>query len=143
MLTVASRRTARAFLRTLVWLYRRTGGKVGGSMAGAPVLLLTTTGRKSGRPWTVPVIYQPDGDHWVLIASNGGNPKHPGWWLNLSAHPDAAIEIGRDTYAVTATEATGDERERLWRRMTDVYKGYDKYAEKTTRTIPVVLLTRR
>lgn len=134
---------ARGFLRTAVWVYRRSGGKIGGKMRGAPVLLLTTTGRKSGRPWTVPLMYQPDGSRWVIIASNGGSARHPAWWFNLRSRPDASVQIGRQTYPVTAVEAAGEERERLWRRMADMYKGYDSYARKTTRTIPVVLLHRR
>jgi deazaflavin-dependent oxidoreductase (nitroreductase family) len=126
-----------------VWLYRRSGGKLGGKLFGAPVLLLTTTGRRSGRPWTVPLLYQTDGDRLVIIASNGGSPGHPAWLLNLRSQPDVSIQIGRETYQVTAVETAGEERERLWRRMTDVYKGYDRYARKTARQIPVVALQRR
>jgi deazaflavin-dependent oxidoreductase (nitroreductase family) len=137
------RALTRGFLRTAVWLYRRSGGKLGGKMFGAPVLLLTTTGRKSGRAWTVPLLCQTDGDRWVIIASNGGSARHPAWLLNLRSQPDASIQIGRETYQVTAVETTGEERERLWRRMTDVYKGYDRYARKTARQIPVVALQRR
>lgn len=133
----------RGFLRTAVWVYRRSGGRIGGKMFGAPLLLLTTTGRKSGRSWTVPLMYQIDGDRWVIIASNGGSAKHPAWWLNLRSQPDASAQIGRETYPVTAVETTGEERERLWRRMADMYKGYDGYAQKTTREIPVVVLQRR
>jgi deazaflavin-dependent oxidoreductase (nitroreductase family) len=133
----------RGFMRTAVWLYQRSGGKIGGKMRGAPVLLLTTTGRKSGNSWTVPVLYQVDGDRWVVIASNNGRPKHPAWWLNLQAKPEATIQIGRETYPVSASETSGEERDKLWRRMADMYKGYDGYAEKTTRQIPVVLLARR
>jgi deazaflavin-dependent oxidoreductase (nitroreductase family) len=133
----------RGFLRTAVWLYRRSGGRIGGKMFGAPLLLLTTTGRKSGRSWTVPLMYQVDRDRWVIIASNGGSAKHPAWWLNLRSQPDASAQIGRETYPVTAAETTGEERERLWRRMADMYKGYDGYAQKTTREIPVVVLQRR
>jgi deazaflavin-dependent oxidoreductase (nitroreductase family) len=137
------KRIARAFVRTAVWLYRRSGGRIGGKMWGAPVLLLTTTGRKSGRSWTVPLMYQPEDDGWVLIASNGGSPRHPAWWLNLRSRPDAVVQIGRETYPVTAAEVDGADRERLWRRMADIYKGYDGYAAKTTRTIPVVRVRRR
>jgi deazaflavin-dependent oxidoreductase (nitroreductase family) len=126
-----------------VWLYRRSGGTIGGKMFGAPVLLLTTTGRKSGRSWTVPLMYQTDGARWVIIASNGGSTRHPAWWLNLRSQPDASIQIGRQTYPVTAVETAGEDRERLWRRMADMYKGYDAYAQKTTRQIPVALLQRR
>jgi F420H(2)-dependent quinone reductase len=134
---------ARGFMRTAVWLYRRSGGRIGGRMFGAPVLLLTTTGRKSGRSWTVPLMYQTDGDRWVIIASNGGRARHPAWWLNLRSQPDASVQIGRQTYPVTAAETAGEDRERLWRRMADMYKGYDGYAQKTTREIPVVVLQRR
>jgi deazaflavin-dependent oxidoreductase (nitroreductase family) len=133
----------RGVMRTWVWLFRRSGGKIGGSMRGAPLLLLTTTGRKSGRPWTVPVMYQPADGGWVVIASNGGAPTHPSWWLNLRSNPDARIEIGRDAHQVTATEATGDDRERLWRVMTSVNSGFDGYTKKTTRTLPVVMLRPR
>jgi deazaflavin-dependent oxidoreductase (nitroreductase family) len=112
-------------------------------MFGVPVLLLTTTGRKSGRSWTVPVMYQTDGDRWVIIASNGGNAKHPAWWLNLRSRPEASVQIGRETFLVSATETAGEQREYLWRRMADMYKGYDAYARKTTRRIPVVLLQKR
>jgi F420H(2)-dependent quinone reductase len=137
------RAVARSFLRTAVWLYRRSGGKIGGTMRGAPVLLLTTTGRKSGRPWTVPLMYQTDGARWVIIASNAGSPRHPAWWFNLRSRPEATVQIGRQAYPVTAVEAAGEERERLWRRMADMYKGYDGYARKTTRRLPVVVLQRR
>lgn len=134
---------ARGFLRTAVWVYRRSGGKLGGKMWGAPVLLLNTTGRRSGRRWTVPVMYQTDDDRWVIIASNGGSDRHPAWWLNLRSVPDGSIEIGRQTYPVTAVETSGEERERLWRKMADMYQGYDGYAQKTSRRIPVVVLQRR
>lgn len=130
-------------MRTAVWLYRRSGGKIGGRMFGAPVLLLTTTGRRSGRSWTVPVLYQTDGDRWVVIASNGGNARHPAWWLNLRSRPEGSVQVGRETYPVRAVETTGEQRDLLWRRMADMYKGYDGYARKTTRKIPVVLLERR
>ena len=138
------RSAARTFLRAAVWVYRRSGGRVGGKMFGVPVLLLTTTGRRSGRPWTVPLMYQPvDADGWVLIASNGGSPRHPAWWFNLRSNPDAAIQMGREVIPVTGTEATGEDRDRLWRVMTGVYPTYDQYQTKTSRTIPVVHLRRR
>jgi deazaflavin-dependent oxidoreductase (nitroreductase family) len=134
---------ARGFMRTAVWLYRRSGGKIGGKMFGAPVLLLTTTGRRSGRSWTVPLMYQTEGDGWVIIASNGGSARHPAWWLNLLSQSDARVQVGGETYPVTAVETAGDDRERLWRQMADMYQGYDRYARKTTRKIPVVVLRRR
>ena len=134
---------ARAVLRTLVWLYRRSGGRIAGRMFGVPLLLLSTTGRRSGRTWTTPLMYTRDGDGWVLIASNGGSPRHPAWWHNLRTTPEASIQIGREVHPVTAVEVTGAERDRLWRVMADLYSGYDRYATKTTRTIPVVRLSPR
>jgi F420H(2)-dependent quinone reductase len=135
--------TARTFMRLMVWLYRSTGGRIGGKMFGAPILLITTTGRKSGRPWTNPVMYQRDGDGYVVIASNGGAPRHPGWWLNLRSHPDATIQVGREVVPVTATRTSGAERERLFGLMTKAYKGFADYETKTTRKIPVVRLAPR
>jgi deazaflavin-dependent oxidoreductase (nitroreductase family) len=121
-------------------VYRATGGKVGGGMGKARVLLLTTTGRKSGRPRTQPLLYARAGDAYVLIASKGGAEHDPLWFRNLQATPRAEIQVGRKTQQVQARAAEGDERERLWRALADLYPGYDKYAQKTSRTIPVVVL---
>jgi deazaflavin-dependent oxidoreductase (nitroreductase family) len=134
---------ARGFMRLVVWLYRRSGGRIGGTMRGAPVLLLTSTGRRSGRPWTNPLIYQPDGDRFVIIASNGGAPRHPAWWLNLRSTPEATIEVGKESIPVKATRVSGAERDRLWALMLKAYSGYANYQRKTTRKIPVILLERR
>jgi deazaflavin-dependent oxidoreductase (nitroreductase family) len=134
---------AHGFTNATVWLYRRSGGRIGGRMFGGPVLLLSTTGRKSGRTWTTPLIYQADADRFVIIASNGGRPRHPAWWLNLRSNPDATIQVGPEVIPVTAHAVTGAERDRLWALMTKVYPGYDNYQKKTTRKIPVVLLDRR
>jgi deazaflavin-dependent oxidoreductase (nitroreductase family) len=122
-------------------IYRVSGGKVGGRFGKAPVLLLTTTGRKSGRRRTQPLLYVRDGDRYVVIASKGGSPTHPLWYLNLQANPAAAVTIGRASQPVQARDAEGEERERLWRAVTDLYSGYDKYAERTSRRIPVVVLS--
>lgn len=138
-----SKAFTRGFLRLLVWLYRRSGGRIGGTMLGAPVLLLTTTGRRSGRPWTTPLIYQPDGDRFVIVASNGGADRNPGWWRNLRSQPDVTVQIGREVHPVKATTVTGTERDRLWELMVQVFKQYDTYQSRTTRQIPVVLLERR
>lgn len=120
--------------------YRLTGGKVGGRIVGTPVLLLTTTGRKSGRPRTQPLLYTRAGEGYAVIASKGGAPRHPLWYLNLRAHPLAEITVGRETRTVRARDAEEGERERLWRQLADRYSGYDRYAEKTSRRIPVVVL---
>jgi deazaflavin-dependent oxidoreductase (nitroreductase family) len=121
-------------------VYRLTGGKVGGKIGKAPVLLLTTTGRKSGQPRTNPLLYTRAGDGYAVIASKGGAAQHPLWYLNLQANPHAEVTVGRETRHVHARDAQGDERERLWRALTDLYSGYDRYAQKTSRKIPVVVL---
>ena len=121
-------------------VYRLTGGKLGGKFGRAPVLLLTTTGRKSGQPRTQPLLYARAGDGYVVIASKGGAPRHPLWYLNLQANPEAEVTVGPAGHHVRARDAEGEEREQLWRAVTDLYSGYDKYAQKTSRTIPVVVL---
>ena len=122
-------------------VYRATGGKVGGRAGKVPVLLLTTTGRKTGRPRTSPLLYTQAGDHgYMVIASKGGAPQHPLWYRNLQANPLAEVTINRKTQQVRARDAEGEERERLWRALADLYPGYDRYAQKTSRTIPVVVL---
>jgi deazaflavin-dependent oxidoreductase (nitroreductase family) len=121
-------------------IYRLTGGKVGGRIANMPVLLLTTTGRRSGKPRTQPLAYTRAGDGYAIIASKGGAAQHPLWYLNLRANPLAEVTVGRVTQKVRAREAEGEERERLWRQLADIYSGYDKYARKTSRRIPVMVL---
>ena len=121
-------------------VYRLTGGKVGGRMVGAPVLLLTSTGRKSGKSRTNPLLYTRAGDGYAVIASKGGADQHPLWYLNLQANPRAEVTVGRKKRHVRARDAEGEERERLWRALADVFPGYDNYAEKTSRQIPVVVL---
>ena len=121
-------------------VYRLTGGRVGGKLGKVPVLLLTTTGRKSGLPRTQPLSYTPAGEGYAVIASKGGAPQHPLWYLNLQTQPLAEVTVGRETRKVRARDAEGDERERLWRALADLFPGYDKYAQKTSRQIPVVLL---
>jgi deazaflavin-dependent oxidoreductase (nitroreductase family) len=121
-------------------VYRLTGGKIGGRMGKLPILLLTTTGRKSGQPRTQPLAYTRAGDGYAVIASKGGAARHPLWYLNLRANPLAEVTVGRETRNVRARDAQGEERERLWRALADLYAGYDRYAKKTSRRIPVVVL---
>jgi len=121
-------------------LYRASGGKIVGRIGQLNVLLLTTTGRKSGRSRTVPLLYTPANGSYAVVASMGGAPRNPEWCLNLRAHRLAMVEIGRDRVEVRAREVEGEERARLWRAMVDGYPGYDRYQERTTRRIPVVLL---
>jgi len=120
--------------------YRMTGGLVGGSLGRLPVLLLTTTGRKSGKKRTTPLVYLADGDNFVIIASNGGSDQHPEWWLNLRANPNAEVQVGPDVKYVVAERAEGTERERLWREVNELYHGYEEYQRSTKREIPVVVL---
>ena len=120
--------------------YRATGGRVGGRMLGSPVLLLTTTGRKSGRPRTIPLFYLPDEENLVVVASNGGTAGDPAWWLNLKDDPEASVEVGGRKLRVRAEEAEGEERRRLWERVVRMYGAYQQYQERTDRRIPVVLL---
>lgn len=133
---------ARQAMKLMVWLYRRSGGAIAGTMRGAPVLLLTTTGRKTGRTWTTPLIYGCDDDRLVLVASGGGSDRHPAWWLNLRGNQRGTVQLGKDTFDVVPREADGTERERLWARMVEIYRSYDGYATKTTRRLPVVVLER-
>lgn len=132
----------RIISRLHVVLYKASGGRVGGHLGktAAPVLLLTTTGRKSGKRRTTPLLYLKDGHRYVIVASVGGAPKHPAWYLNLLSNSEAAIRIGRQKLAVTAETAAPDERTRLWSAVTQMYAGYDAYQAKTSREIPVVIL---
>lgn len=110
-------------------LYRLSGGRIGGKVGRAPVLLLTTTGRKSGQPRTAPVLYLADGENLILINTNGGNAKVPAWSLNLRANPDAEVEVGRKRRPVRARIAEGEERAELWRKSNVQYAGFDDYEE--------------
>lgn len=121
-------------------VFRATGGKIGGRMLGSPVLLLVTTGRKTGRQRTTPLLYLRDGDRQVIVASNGGTAHHPVWWLNLQANAEATTEaVGRKN-RVRAREAEGEERAHLWEKAVRMYPPYKSYQEKTDREIPVVVL---
>jgi F420H(2)-dependent quinone reductase len=124
-------------------LYRLSGGRVGGRVGQAPVLLLTTTGRKSGELRTAPVVYLADGDNAVVINTNAGNAKVPAWSLNLEADPEAEVERGRRRYPVRARIAEGEERERLWREHNEQYAGFDDYQEKLDRMPSVIVLEPR
>jgi deazaflavin-dependent oxidoreductase (nitroreductase family) len=134
----------RVFLKTIGAthnaVYRASGGRIGGKIQGMPVLLLTTTGRKSGKSRTTPLLFIRDGDSVVVVASNGGSDSFPSWWLNLRSNPAAEIEIGRERTRVTARKASPEERARLWPEFTSRYAGYAKYATRTERVIPVVIL---
>ena len=126
------------------WLYEQTDGRVGASIGGRPMLLLRTVGRRTGKPRTSALLYVPDGDRYAVIASKGGDPKHPGWFHNLMAAPDVEIQVGRKRIPVHARVAEGEERSRLWARADEINQGgYSQYQSRTSREIPVVVLEPR
>jgi len=125
-----------------IWLYRLSSGRLGGRMPqGQPILLLTTTGRKSGQPRTAPLLYLQEGDNIVLVASQGGLPHHPLWYRNLEANPDVEVEIGTKKKSMRARRATEEEKRLLWPKLVAMYKSYDAYQARTQRNIPVVILS--
>lgn len=122
--------------------FRANGGKVGGQFEGAPLLLLTTTGAKTGRRLTSPLMYNTDGDRLLIFASKGGAPTNPAWYHNLVANPVATVDLGTQTFDVTATVLHGEERDRLFAHHAAQYPGFATYQANTTRTIPVIALER-
>ncbi len=120
--------------------YIETGGEEGHDWRGATVLILTTTGRKSGDQRSTPLIYRKWNDDYLLVASQGGAPTHPAWYLNLSADPDVAVQVHDQRFAARARTATAEERPELWSIMTEDWPAYDDYQRKTDREIPVVVL---
>jgi deazaflavin-dependent oxidoreductase (nitroreductase family) len=120
--------------------FRANEGKVGGVFEGAPMVLLTSKGAKTGKPHTNPLMYLPDGDRVVVFASYGGAPENPQWFNNMVANPDATAEVGTETFPVRATVAEGEERERLFEEQKKRYPQFGEYEKKTTRKIPVVIL---
>ncbi|GAA3663914.1 nitroreductase family deazaflavin-dependent oxidoreductase [Nonomuraea antimicrobica] len=130
------------FNQKVIGEFRANEGRVGGILQGSPIVLLTTTGARSGRSITTPLVYLPDGDRQVIIASNGGADTHPAWYHNLRATPEATVEIGTETFGVRAEFVDGDERDRLYARMVAQAPQFADYEAKTTRRIPVVALLR-
>lgn len=120
--------------------FRANGGKVGGQFEGAPLLLLHSTGAKSGQARVNPIMYLADGDNYVVFASKAGAPTSPDWYHNLIANPRSSVEVGDATVNVVAEVAEGDTRERLWSTQKELYPGFAEYEAKTTRLIPVVVL---
>jgi len=122
--------------------YRETAGEEGHDWQGTKTLLLTTTGRRSGEPRELPLIYGRDGDDYLVVASKGGAPEHPAWYLNLEANPDVEVQVGADRFKARARTATADERPRMWKTMTAEWPAYDEYQTKTDREIPIVVISR-
>jgi deazaflavin-dependent oxidoreductase (nitroreductase family) len=144
-MTAYQERLGRFTVQTMTGLnnvvYRLSNGRVAGHVpGGAPICLLTTIGRKSGRDRTVPLLYLPDGDNLVIVASKGGMSTHPSWYLNLLTQPRAVVETGSRRRAVTARAATDDERARMWPQLVAVYRFFAEYQARTDRAIPLVVL---
>ena len=134
--------TTRLFYTLHRAIYRLSGGRIFSRMVGCPVVLLTTTGRKSGEPRTAPLFGFEEGQSIIVIPSNAGKKHYPSWYLNLRANPQAQVQVERELRQVSAREATPQEQERLWVYVTSLYAGYDAYRERTDRDISVVFLDR-
>jgi deazaflavin-dependent oxidoreductase (nitroreductase family) len=130
------------FGREHVERYRATDGAEGHDWQGTQTLLLTTTGRKSGKPRTTPLIYAPEGESYLLVASKGGSDESPAWYLNLSEHPEVEVQVKGDRFKARARTANAEEKPALWRKMVAEWPSYDEYQERTDREIPVVVLER-
>ena len=128
------------FLAAHVFVYRYTKGKIGGKLGGNMILLLNTTGRKSGAKRTTPLVYLRDGDNYVIIASNGGADRHPSWYYNLQSQPNTVIEVMGQILTVTAEEVTGPKRDELWQRIVTNHQQFADYQAKTDRVIPLFTL---
>ena len=123
--------------------FRANDGKVGGHFENIPLLLLHTMGAKSGEPRLNPVAYMADGERYVIVASKGGSPTHPAWYYNLVAHPEVTVEVGTETFQAHADVVQEPERTELFGKVSTQYPGFAEYERKTTRVIPVVVLTRQ
>ena len=133
---------ARPWVREHLERYLQTNGEDGHIWRGVPTLLLTTTGRKSGEPYTTPLIYGEDAGRYVVVASRGGAPSHPQWYRNLDANPSVGLQVAAQKFQATARTASPDEKPALWALMTGIYPPYDEYQAATEREIPVVILER-
>lgn len=135
---------AKAMSAVNTWIFKATDGRLGNRfLRGAPVLLLTTQGRRSGEPRTTPLIYLADGERLVLVASKGGSKRHPAWYLNLQADPEVQVQLGRDVIECRARTASPEEKAAYWDRLLEVYRDYADYQARTGRDIPVVILDPR
>jgi deazaflavin-dependent oxidoreductase (nitroreductase family) len=130
------------FGREHVEKYVETDGEVGHHWNNTTALILTTTGRKSGEERSTPLIYQEDDGRYLVVASKGGAPEAPAWFLNLEANPEVRVQVGADKFTARARSASAEEKPRLWKKMTATWPAYDSYQEKTDRDIPVVILER-
>ena len=130
------------FNKKVIDEFRSNGGKVGGQFAGAPMIIITHTGAKSGKTYTSPLVYSKDGDRFVIVASKAGAPNNPSWYHNLIAHPEVTVEIGTEKFKARVTEAKGAERDRLFAAQAKLMPQFNEYQKKTNRKIPVLVLER-
>ena len=142
-LSTTSAWALKAFGKLNVPLYRLSGGRLFGQLDRAPVLLLTTVGRRTGQPRTVPVVYLADGERLIVVGSNAGHERAPAWSLNLESNPLAEVELGSERRQVRARVAEGEERAELWRKVNEMYGGFDNYSTRTTRDIRLFVLEPR
>ena len=129
--------------RQLIEEFRANRNKVGGPFENRPLLLLTTMGAKSGQPRTTPMMYIPDGEHLLVVASNAGAPSHPDWYRNLVAHPHVTVEVRSETFDALVVVAEGEERQRLWAKIVELYPFFTEHQAKIARQIPVIVLSRQ
>jgi deazaflavin-dependent oxidoreductase (nitroreductase family) len=129
------------FVAFNVWVYRVSSGRVMGRMGAAPILLLTTVGRKSGKRRTVPLLYLEDAGRFAIVASYAGSPHHPAWFLNLEANPKVELQVRSRRFSGTARRVSADEKTQLWSRFLEIYSAYADYQKRTTRDIPVVIIS--
>jgi F420H(2)-dependent quinone reductase len=141
MLRGLQQRAFGAFVTMHVAAYRLTGGRIGGSFRGVDTLLLDHVGRRSGKRRTNPLLYIADGGDLVIVASRGGSHKHPSWWLNLRASPRTTVQVKGERREVVARRADPEEKARLWPRLVEVWPDYDAYQRRTSREIPVIVLS--
>jgi deazaflavin-dependent oxidoreductase (nitroreductase family) len=141
MLRELQQRAFGAFVTMHVAAYRLTGGRIGGSFRGVDTLLLDHVGRRSGKRRTNPLLYIADGEDLVIVASRGGSHKHPAWWLNLRDTPRTTVQVGAERREVVARRADPEEKARLWPRLVEVWPDYDAYQRRTSREIPVIVLS--
>lgn len=141
MASVPPDRFFKTMTRIHIFLYRKSRGKIWNKMLGMPVLLLTTTGRKSGQPRTTPLVYERDGGDYVIAASKGGSDSHPAWYFNLEATPEVRVEVGGQAFTAQATITEGEERDQLYKRFKSSGAHFARYEQMAQRTIPVVRLT--
>ncbi len=132
----------RGWVEDHVRRYQSSNGEDGHIWNGVPTLLLTTTGRRSGRSFTTPLIYGRHGDSYVIVASKGGAPRHPDWYMNLSENPEVGVQVAADRFTARARTAGPDEKPAVWATMAEIWPEYDLYQTRTSRVIPVVILER-